>query len=118
MTWTYSGNPALSDIDKYRFLVSDTDPNEPLLQDQEIQFILDSHQEENYRLYELFQKIADVLAREIKKSLGPQSEDPSGRQQYYQRRANFYRNACFSVGISKPKYSQPQSFRKGLHNNV
>ena len=118
MTWSYSGNPASSDLDRYRFLLSDTNPDEPILQDEEIGFILDTHASENMRLYQLFQRASDILARDIKKSLGPQSEDPTSRQEYFKERANYYKRACNVTGISVPVYSQPKAFRKGMHNNV
>ena len=41
MAWTYSGDPATSDKDSIRFWVQDTDPEFPLLQDEEIQYLYD-----------------------------------------------------------------------------
>lgn len=38
--WSYSGNPADSDLDALRFLVGDTDEDTPLIQDEEIDYIL------------------------------------------------------------------------------
>jgi len=40
MAWTYSGNPTSSDLDAVRFYVGDTDQNDQLLQDAEINFLL------------------------------------------------------------------------------
>lgn len=40
MTWSYSGNPASSNLDKVRFLVGDTDTNNQLLRDAEINWLL------------------------------------------------------------------------------
>lgn len=40
MSWEYSGNPAASAKDAVRFLVGDTDNSDPLLQDQEIIWLL------------------------------------------------------------------------------
>lgn len=42
MTYSYSGDPAASDQDAVRFEIQDTDPNAPLLQDEEIAFTLDN----------------------------------------------------------------------------
>lgn len=39
MTWTYSGNPITSTTDEIRFLIGDTDDSDPLLQDEEIQYL-------------------------------------------------------------------------------
>lgn len=40
MTWSYSGNPSASDLDKVRFLIGDTDTNNQLLSNEEITFLL------------------------------------------------------------------------------
>ena len=40
MTWSYSGNPATSDKDTVRFYISDTDAELPLLEDEDIEFLL------------------------------------------------------------------------------
>lgn len=42
MTWTYSGDPKGSEKDAVRFLVGDTDSSDPLLQDEEIQYLVDT----------------------------------------------------------------------------
>lgn len=39
MTWNYSGNPSTSTTDEIRFLIGDTDPEEELIQDEEIQYL-------------------------------------------------------------------------------
>ena len=43
MSWSYSGNPKDSPIDDVRFLVGDTNKNEPILQDEEIQYLIDEY---------------------------------------------------------------------------
>lgn len=40
MTWSYSGDPSTSDRDSLRFLIGDTDSNDQLLQDEELDYIL------------------------------------------------------------------------------
>jgi hypothetical protein len=118
MTWNYSGDPANSELDKYRFIIGDTDENDKLLLDAEINYILNTFDEHNLRLYNLYQRIADKFARDIKRSLGPQSEDPTSRQQYYADKAAYYKQLCSTSGVSIPKYSYKKVFRKGMHNNV
>lgn len=41
-TFTYSGDPGFSQKDGVRFWVQDTDPNAPLLTDQEIQYVINT----------------------------------------------------------------------------
>ena len=118
MTWSYSGDPARSELDKYRFIIGDTDENDKLLLDAEINYILNTFDDHNLRLYNLYQIISDKFARDIKRSLGPQSEDPTSRQQYYADKAAYYKQLCSTFGVSIPKYSYKKVFRKGMHNNV
>ena len=40
MTWTYSGNPATSIRDQVRFWYQDTDPENEILQDEELDYLL------------------------------------------------------------------------------
>jgi len=42
MTWTYSGDPAASDLAQARFLIGDTDSDDELLQDEEIEWAIAS----------------------------------------------------------------------------
>ena len=118
MTWSYSNNPSNSELDKYRFLIGDTNPKYELLQDEEIQFIIDEYKEHDKRLYVLYDRLADLFSKDIKRSLGPQSEDPTSRQQYYIKKAEYYRQKCFNSGISLPMYKSDKIFSKGMHNNV
>lgn len=43
MAWTYSGNPALDALSEVRFLLGDTDADDPILQDEEIEYVLSIH---------------------------------------------------------------------------
>lgn len=43
MVWTYTGVPATSVTDEVHFLVGDTNPAEPLVQDEEINYYLALH---------------------------------------------------------------------------
>lgn len=40
MAWTYSGNPASSNLDLVRFLIQDTDSTDQLLSNEEINYVL------------------------------------------------------------------------------
>ena len=43
MAWSYSGNPTPGSIDEIRFQIGDTNSNQPLLQDGEIQYVMDNY---------------------------------------------------------------------------
>lgn len=118
MSWTYSGNPANSQIDECRFLLGDTNVSEPIMQDEEIQYIIDMYEgNKNQILYQLFSRAATIFARDIKRSLGPQSEDPTERLKYFKEKAEEYKSKISSAGLSLPKYAHPKVFRKGMQNN-
>lgn len=118
MSWSYSGNPKDSKKDEYRFLLGDTDESAPIMQDEEIQYIIDTYGDDTNRIgYELFSRAATIFARDIKRSLGPQSEDPTDRLKYFKEQASSYKAKLTSAGISLPKYAYPKVFRKGMQNN-
>ena len=40
MTWSYSGNPGSSTLNEIRFLIQDTDTNDQLLSNEEIEYLI------------------------------------------------------------------------------
>lgn len=118
MSWSYSGNPASSMLDECRFLLGDTIEAEPIMQDEEIQYIIDSYSpNKDQVMYQLFSRAATLFARDIKRSLGPQSEDPTERLKFFKEKADSYKAKLTSAGLSLPKYAYPKVFRKGMQNN-
>ena len=43
MTWTYSGNPGASTLDEVRFLIQDTNEDDELLSNEEINYLITSY---------------------------------------------------------------------------
>lgn len=118
MSWTYSGNPASSILDECRFLTGDTNKDAPIMQDEEIQYLIDTYGSNTNKLkYELFKQASTIFARDIKRSLGPQSEDPTSRLAFFKEQMDAYKANLTSAGISLPSYSHPKVFRKGMQNN-
>ena len=118
MAWSYTGNPASNDIDRLRFLIGDTVESDPILQDEELQFLITEHGANEVSLrYNAFTTVATVFAREIKRSLGPQSEDPTERLKFFRDQAAFYRAKLTIAGVSLPTYAYPKIFRKGMQSN-
>ncbi|MNI22711.1 hypothetical protein D3C73_762720 [compost metagenome] len=64
----------------------------------------------------MFTIAADKFAREIKRSLGPQSEDPTSRSNYYAAKALEYKNKMSTAGF-KEICVRP-IFNIGMHDNV
>ena len=117
MSCTYSGDPSKSSLDAARFLIGDTDENSPIMQDEEIQYIIDTHGNGNFTntvKFHLFDRAATLFARDIKRSLGPQSEDPTSRLNFFKSQAEYYKGLVVAGGVSAPNYSYPKVFRKGM----
>lgn len=118
MTWSYSGNPSNSKIDECRFLIGDTDKSNPIMQDEEIEYLITKSGDNDNKLkYGLFTHAATIFARDIKRSLGPQSEDPTERLRFFKEQAEAYKSKLTNAGISLPTYAHPKIFRKGMQNN-
>lgn len=118
MSFSYSGDPSTSVLDECRFLLGDTDSMRVILQDEEIDYIIkQSGADINRCRYTLFTQAATIFARDIKRSLGPQSEDPTSRLNFYKQQAEFYKRKMGIQGLSLPKYAYPKVFSKGMHSN-
>ena len=48
MTFTYSGNPGASALDEVRFLIQDTDTNDQLLSNEEINYLLSAYNDDAF----------------------------------------------------------------------
>ena len=118
MSWSYSGDPSSSETDECRFLVGDTDINEPVMQDEEIQYLItNADGNRDLLMYNLFIRAATLFARDIKRTLGPQSEDPSGRLQYFKEQATAFKSRLTCSGLSIPNWQHPKVFSIGMQNN-
>lgn len=118
MSFSYSGDPSSSKLDECRFTIGDTNSAEPIMQDEEIWYLIDTYgSDTNKLLYNLFVRAATLFSRDIKRSLGPQSEDPTSRLGFFNSQANYYKAKMSSGGITLPNYAYPQVFRKGMDEN-
>lgn len=117
MTWTYSGNPLTDEKDRYRFLTGDTISYEPILQDEEIAFVLSEYTSRDVRLLKLFEAICLYFTRDTNVSLGPLSENYPDRYKKAKENLDFYRKKVNSGGISVPTYGCSKVFGKGMQSN-
>lgn len=118
MSFSYSGDPADSELDACRFLISDTDSAQVILQDEEIQYIIDTYGTNKNTLgYQLFKHASTVFSRAIKRSLGPQSEDPTERLKYYKEQMEYYKAQVTTGSLPTIHYAYPKIFRKGMDSN-
>jgi hypothetical protein len=90
-----------------------------ILSNEEITFILNNYTSHNTRMYYLFNSCANILGRQIKRSLGPQYEDPTSRTDAYAKQAAEYKKLMTAgSGLSLPVYGSDKIFSKGMHDNV
>jgi hypothetical protein len=84
--WIY--NPSLTtDRDKVRFLIGDTDENEPLLQDEEIDFLLSENTDIYLAASSAAESISAKFARQSDKSIGDAHTTYSQKAEAYHRLA-------------------------------
>ncbi|MBU2701176.1 hypothetical protein Ga0466249_002290 [Sporomusaceae bacterium BoRhaA] len=70
MPWTYSGDPSTSLKDAVRFSIGDTDSSDPLLQDEEINYLLTKKSSVNGAAYAACQNIIAKYARLVDQTVG------------------------------------------------
>ncbi len=136
MTWTWSKDPASSDLDEIRYLVQDTDEDDKLLSDEEIQFEIDRwkgvYNSNVYAAAEVAERIAAKFAREVSISADGVSHGVNELQGKYEALALKLREqhkdmvgaGVYSGGISaweiwyQDPTIRPLSFGKGMHDNL
>lgn len=118
MTFTYSGDPSEDEMSALRFKLADTNVNSPIFTDEELQYLIDEYGDNEDMLdYQVFSYAATKFARDIKRSLGPQSEDPTSRLNYFKTKASEAKKKLAMKGLSLPKYQAPKQFYKGMMDN-
>lgn len=106
MTWSYSGDPASSDLDRVRFLIGDTDTVDQLVNNEEVNWALGE-----FPIYiaaaELSEAIAAKFSRKVDKSVGDLKISFSKQAEQYSKKAKQLRNrgslaaiAPYAGGIS------------------
>lgn len=108
MSWSYSGNPAASTLDKVRFLIGDTDSVDPQFSNEEINAILADNGDEPYATaIVLIEGLIARFSRYITKSVGDLSISYGDRVSQYQsllaglrRRATLQLCKPYAGGIS------------------
>lgn len=119
MSFTYTGNPASSPIDSLRFVLGDTNPDAAVFQDAELQYIVDTTVEGSSRLAVAFRHAATTFGiRAVKRTLGPQHEDPTARLNFFVDMAKYYeRLTSYSGTPPLPDYQSEKVFDRGMMAN-
>lgn len=111
MSWTYSEDPASSPRDAVRFYCGDTDDNDPLVHDEEIDFLLAEYGGDTLRAAAaVCDQLANRFARDVTKSGDGLSISSGERHRQFAERAKALRAQMreqksrgipFAGGISK-----------------
>ncbi|WP_301002978.1 hypothetical protein [uncultured Duncaniella sp.] len=119
MSFTYKGDPSSSPLDRARFIIGDTNESEPILQDEEIQYMLENSTSDLQLKAMLYRQAATILgARLVKRTLGPQSEDPTARAKYFAGMADKLEKSLMYSGVPPlPDYQYDKVFEKGMMAN-
>lgn len=116
MTWTYSGNPALSSSDQVRFELGDTDINDQQLQDEEIAYLLAQHIDPWIAAAGGCDALARKYSRQAQKTVGKISIAANQRAAAYRQRAQELRQQSFrtnglpGIGMGGTSFSEKQAF--------
>jgi len=117
--WSYSGDPAASKLDAYRYAIGDTAVDDPLMTDEEINYVMTKYTNENRILYTLFDMLSvrfDIDS--VNTKLGPQSEDASKRAELFKERVKYYRTLLSFGGTPTYFQGSDKVFTKELFKNA
>ena len=135
MSWSYSGDPSTSDKDAVRYLIGDTDEDNPLVNDEEIEYILSIEGNVIRAGAMVAESIAGKFSRRADRTIGDYSEKFSQIHQQYlslaeklRRQAKFkssFKAIPFAGGISKSDKKTTEgdtdrekpAFKKGMMDN-
>jgi len=106
-TWTYSGDPSASSLDKIRFLIGDTDPDDRQLADEEILFCVSDRPSIYSAAAMACRTLAAKYARSVTKQVGDLKIDATVRQQHYNDLADEYDAKSGEGGLSIYALSAP-----------
>lgn len=134
MSFSYSGDPAASDLDEVRYRLGDTDSSNPLLTDEEIQFQIDTWKDKynsnTWVAAECAETLVAKFAREITYSADGVSVGGNELQDKFTALATTLRNQYnrsqtygppdaggINAGEEFDPSIKPLSFSKGMHDN-
>ncbi len=134
MSFTYSGNPATSNVDAVRYLIGDTDESEALVSDEEISFMVTRwmpfYDSIEWVAATVLDTLAGRYAREAQISADGVSITLSGLQQQFSAQAEALRNQYKNLFVGAQvdvggidAYEQhnplvkPFAFGTGMHDN-
>jgi len=124
MTWSYSGNPADSPKDAVRFEIGDTNQEDQLISDEEINYCLASEKNTLAAAARCCEVIARKFARQADKAIGRTRIAASQKSKAYRELAKQLRNKVTAYsGIPYEYYTAcgvevESIFTKGMTDNI
>ncbi len=122
MAWNYSGDPSKSDRDAVRFLIGDTDRDDPQLQDEEITWLISQTQSQYEAAIAACDAIIAHYAREVSRTVGSLSVQAQTRQAHYRDLRADLRERMASLQPVADIYfgnedDEERAFALGMHDN-
>lgn len=106
MTWTYSGDPKASDLDQARFLCGDTMAVDPLVTDEELNWLITQRGSAVRAAQDACLAIMAKMAREVDYYLGPERVRADQRYKHYQDMVKELRAMWIGLNAA-PSWSDP-----------
>lgn len=117
MAWTYTANPMNVPVDHIRLLIGDTDQQDPLLQDEEIAFMLEQHSNPKKAAAECCILLYARYARQVNYSIGPESVQAGERAKAFKALAKTLTDSISSGAFPTSGSSTTGIFDIGMHDN-
>jgi hypothetical protein len=108
VSFTYGANPSTSLLDAIRLLCGDTDPTQPLLQDEELNYITRNEPNQWFAAATAAQTIAARFARSTDRTVGKLSIKGTDQIKQYQQLAYDLRRRGATEGLTIINVSQSQ----------
>jgi hypothetical protein len=121
MAFTYSGNPKSSARDEIRFQLGDIDPEDPLLQDEELDYCMAGASTKYGILALAAEAIANRMAKEADVKVGPLNLQLTQRAQTWAEKAEGYRRKATSLKAPVAPFMSDSNkgesyFKTGMHD--
>lgn len=133
MTWSYTGNPSDSNKDEVRFLIGDTDFDDQLVEDEEINYAIAVEANNTLAAIRIARALAGKFSRKVDKSVGDLRLSYSQQAKNFRELAKFLENSNstatipipYAGGISRSNKKTvredsdrvPGSFSRGMHDD-
>lgn len=104
MSWTYSNNPAASDLDAVRFTIGDTDIGDQLVSDEEVTYLLLQGGSPLYASILATENLACKFARQADCKVGEVSRSAGKIAEHFRECSKLLRGRFLRLGHVKPRF--------------